>query len=172
MLMHPQNIPDIPQQTVDVARASFPSWNIYMQIRDTLGSIFDYYTFVNLFPTNGQPAYAPWRLALVCIMQFMENLSDRQAADAVRGHIDWKYILSLPLTDPGFDYSILSEFRTRLLTGGAEHSFTRYITNPVEGSRIPQNSEATAYRFNPRFRCNPCSQSIGNVRGRDAFSPK
>jgi transposase len=59
MLMHPQNIPDIPQQTVDVARASFPSWNIYMQIRDTLGSIFDYYAFVHLFPTNGQPAYAP-----------------------------------------------------------------------------------------------------------------
>jgi transposase len=100
MLMHPQNIPDIPQQTVDVARASFPKGNIYMQIRDTLGSIFDYYTFVDLFPTNGQPAYAPWRLALVCIMQFMENLYDRQAADAVRGHIDWKYILSLPLTDP------------------------------------------------------------------------
>ncbi|MHC5730512.1 MAG: transposase, partial [Nostoc sp.] len=118
MSMHPQNIPDIPQQTVEVARASFPKGNIYMKIRDTLGSIFDSEAFADLFPTNGQPAYAPWRLALVCIMQFMENLSDRQAADAVRGHIDWKYLLSLPLTDPGFDYSILSEFRTRLLTGG------------------------------------------------------
>jgi len=118
--MHPQNLPGIPQQTVEVARASFPKGNIYMQIRDTLGSIFDSEVFVDLFPTNGQPAYAPWRLALVCIMQFMENLSDRQAADAVRGHIDWKYALSLPLTDSGFDYSILSEFRTRLLAGDAE----------------------------------------------------
>jgi transposase len=119
MSIHPQNIPDIPQQTVEVARASFPKGNIYMKIRDTLGSIFEEEVFADLFPQNGQPAYAPWRLALVCIMQFLENLSDRQAADAVCGHIDWKYLLSLPLTDPGFDYSILSEFRTRLLTGGA-----------------------------------------------------
>ena len=72
---------------MEVACASFPKGNIYMQIRDTLGSIFDDEEFVDLFPTNGQPAYAPWRLALVCIMQFLENLSDRQAADAVRGHI-------------------------------------------------------------------------------------
>lgn len=97
--MHPERIPEIPEQTVLVARASFPKGNIYMQIRDTLGSIFNDEEFVDLFPANGQSAYAPWRLALVCIMQFMENLSDRQAADAVRGHIDWKYALSLPLTE-------------------------------------------------------------------------
>ena len=68
--MHPQNIPYILQQTVEVARASFPKGNIYMQIRDSLGSIFDSEVFVDLFSTKGQPAYAPWRLALVCIMQF------------------------------------------------------------------------------------------------------
>ena len=77
-----------------------------MKIRDTKVSIFEEEVFADLFPQNGQPAYIPWRLALVCIMQFMENLSDRQAADAVRGHIDWKYVLSLALTDSGFDYSI------------------------------------------------------------------
>ncbi len=97
--MHPQNIPDIPKETVEVARASFPKGNIYMQIRDTLGSIFDDENFLDLFPLKGKSAFSPWRLALVCIMQFMENLSDRQAADAVRGHIDWKYALSLPLTE-------------------------------------------------------------------------
>ena len=53
-------------------------------------------------------------------MQFAEGLTDRQAADAVRGRIDWKYALGLELTDPGFDYSVLSEFRTRLVTGSAE----------------------------------------------------
>jgi transposase len=53
-------------------------------------------------------------------MQFAEGLSDRQAADAVRGRIDWKYALALPLTDPGFDASVLSEFRSRLLAGQAE----------------------------------------------------
>src|SRR5215204_4772329 len=76
--------------------------------------------FSELFPTRGQPALAPWRLALVTVMQFAENLPDRRAADAVRARIDWKYALGLELTDPGFDFSVLSEFRARLLEGGAE----------------------------------------------------
>jgi len=54
------------------------------------------------------------------VLQFVENLSDREAADAVRGRIDWKYALGLALTDPGFDHTVLSEFRTRLVAGGAE----------------------------------------------------
>ena len=53
-------------------------------------------------------------------MQFRENLADRQAAEAVRARIDWKYLLGLELTDPGFDFSVLSEFRDRLLAGNAE----------------------------------------------------
>jgi transposase len=53
-------------------------------------------------------------------MQYLEDLSDRQAADAVRSRIDWKYFLGLALDDPGFDYSVLSEFRQRLLEGKAE----------------------------------------------------
>ena len=132
MSMHPQNIPDIPFETVEVAYASFPKGNIYMQIRDTLGSIFDDEAFVDLFLQKGQSAFSPWRLALVCVMQFMENLSDRQAADAVRGRIDWKYVLSLPLTDPGFDYFILSEFCTRLLTGGVEQKLLNILLNRLK----------------------------------------
>ena len=62
---------------------------------------------------------APWRLALVTVFQFQEGLSDRQAAEAVRGRIDWKYALSLELTDAGFDASVLSEFRSRLVAHGA-----------------------------------------------------
>src|SRR5215471_10892120 len=64
-----------------------------------------------------KPAF---RLALVTIIQFAEGLSDRQAADAVRGRIDVKYALSLDLSDPGFDASVLSEFRARLIAGHAE----------------------------------------------------
>jgi len=79
--MHPQNIPDIPQKTVEVARAAFPKGNIYMQIRDQLGSIYEDGAFVELFSQWGQPAEPPWRLALTCVMQFVENLSDRQAAE-------------------------------------------------------------------------------------------
>ncbi len=120
MSLHPQQIPPVPEETARVARAAFPKGNIYLQIRDTLGSIYIDEDFADLFSIRGQPAQSPWRLALICIMQYMENLSDRQVAEAVRGRIDWKYTLSLPLDDPGFDFSILSEFRQRLIEGGAE----------------------------------------------------
>jgi transposase len=55
-------------------------------------------------------------------MQFAEGLSDREASDAVRTRIDWKYLLGLELTDCGFDYSILSRFRDRLIDAHAEMS--------------------------------------------------
>src|SRR5919106_418349 len=110
----------IPEETIQVARAAFPKGNLYLTLRDKLGSIFQDEDFAGLFPPDGQPALPPWRLALVTILQFGENLSDRQAADAVRGRIDWKYMLGLELTDPGFDFSVLSEFRGRLLKGGRE----------------------------------------------------
>lgn len=116
MSLKPQSIPSIPDQTVRVARAAFRKGNPYLQMRDTLGTFFTDDQFAQMYPADGQPAYAPWRLALVSVMQFAENLTDRQAADAVRSRIDWKYALSLDLTDPGFDFSVLSEFRQRLLT--------------------------------------------------------
>ena len=75
---------------------------------------------LDLFPTHGQPALAPWRLALVTVFQFMEGLTDRQTADAVRDRLAWKYALSLDLCDPGFDHSVLPEFRSRLVEGHAE----------------------------------------------------
>ncbi|MDZ8236135.1 MAG: IS1182 family transposase [Nostoc sp. ChiQUE01a] len=120
MSMQPQSIPPVPPDTEAVARAAFPKGNIYVLLRDNLGSIYCDEVFTALFSKRGQPAQSPWRLALISIMQFVENLSDRQAADAVRSRIDWKYALSLPLTDPGFDFSILSEFRQRLISGDAE----------------------------------------------------
>ncbi len=110
----------IPDETAHVAHAAFPKGNPYMRMRDTLGPIYINPEFAHLFPTTGQPAEAPAQLALVTVMQFAEGLSDTQAADAVRSRIDWKYALALPLTDPGFDASVLSEFRTRLLAGAAE----------------------------------------------------
>jgi transposase len=103
-----------------MARAAFPHGNIVMQLRDELGTIYTDEAFADLFPTHGQPAFAPWRLALVTIFQFMESLTDRQAADAVRDRLAWKYALSLELTDAGFDHTVLSEFRSRLIAGQAE----------------------------------------------------
>jgi transposase len=89
-------------------------------MRDELGIAFSDADFAELFPRRGQPAFAPWRLALITVMQFLENLSDRQASDTVRSRIDWKYALGLELTDAGFDYSILSGFRERLAKGGKQ----------------------------------------------------
>jgi transposase len=120
MTLHPRYIPDVPEETVKVAKAAFRKGNRYMQMRDELGTLFTDEQFTDLFPNVGQLAESPWRLALVTVMQFAENLTDRQAADAVRARIDWKYALSLELTDEGFDFSVLSEFRTRLLSNDAE----------------------------------------------------
>src|SRR5262249_7443943 len=93
---------------------------IYIEIYEQMGCIYQDEQFRELFSNEGQPAQSPVRLILTTIMQFAEGLSDRQAADAVRSRIDWKYLLCLKLTDPGFDYSVLSEFRARLASGQAE----------------------------------------------------
>jgi len=91
-----------------------------MHLRDALGPIYEDADFAHLFPRRGRAAEAPWRLALVTILQALENLSDRQAAEMVRGRLDWKYALSLPLDDQGFDASILTDFRQRLLDHAAQ----------------------------------------------------
>ncbi len=121
MSLHPQSPDPIPDDTARVARAAFPAGNLYLRMRDALGVLYQDEDFARLFPARGQSAEAPWRLALITVFQFAESLSDREAADAVRGHIDWKYVLSLDLADPGFDHTVLSEFRSRLVDGGAEH---------------------------------------------------
>jgi transposase len=120
MSLHPEASYPIPDETQRVARAAFSHGNLYMQVADHLGNIYHDAQFTALFPTRGQPAEAPARRALATVLQCAEGLSDRQAADAVRSRIDWKYVLGLDLTDPGFDHTVLSEFRTRLVTGKVE----------------------------------------------------
>ena len=120
MSLHTKPFTAVPEETARVARAAFPQGNLYIRMRDEIGMMYEDEAFAPLFSPRGQPAEAPWRLALVTIMQYAEGLPDRQAADAVRSRIDWKYALNLELTDPGFDHTVLSEFRTRLITGSAE----------------------------------------------------
>ena len=114
MSLRPQDPPVVPEETRRVAQAAFRKGTLCMRIADALGPMYQDSQFAALFPRRGQPAAAPGRLALAVVLQFMENLSDREAADAVRGRIDGKYALGLALTDSGFDHTILSEFRTRL----------------------------------------------------------
>jgi transposase len=120
MSLHPHVVAPVPEDTARVAHAAFPKGHPYLTFRDALGTIFQDEDFTALFPAWGHPGLPPWRLALVTILQFRENLADRQAAAAVRARIDWKYLRSLELTDPGFDFSVLSAFRDRLLAGSAE----------------------------------------------------
>src|SRR5215218_9033769 len=120
MSLRPEPLGPIPAETARVTRAAFPKGHPCLRLRDELGPIYDDDRFASLFPTHGRPAEAPWRLALVTVLQFAEGLSDRQAADAVRARLDWKYLLGLALDDPGFDFSVLSEFRARLIAGHAE----------------------------------------------------
>lgn len=120
MSLRPQPFHPVPEETARVARAAFPHGHPYLMLRDEFDTFFHDEQFASLFPKRGQPAEAPWRLALVTILQFAEGLSDRQAADAVRRCIDWKYLLGLELTDPGFDYTILCEFRARLVENAQE----------------------------------------------------
>lgn len=121
MSLHPQPIGRIPAETMRVAHAAFPRGTVVTRLRDEFADLYRDEDFAALYPRRGQPGLAPWRLALVTVLQFLEHLSDRQAADAVRSRIDWKYALGLKLADSGFHFSVLTEFRTRLLAGQAEY---------------------------------------------------
>lgn len=120
MSLQPEALPAIPEETARVARSLFPKGNRYMWFRDELGAIYHDEQFATLYPNVGQIAEQPWRVAVMSIIQYMENYTDRQAAEAMKTRIDLKYALSLELTDSGFDFSVLSEFRSRLIKGGLE----------------------------------------------------
>src|SRR4051795_11231363 len=119
MSLKPSPIELVPEETARIARAAFRKGNPLLRLRDEFGAIFADADFADLFPKRGQPGLAPWRLALVTLLQFRESLADRQAAEAVRARIDWKYLLALDLADAGFDHTVLCEFRARLLAGDA-----------------------------------------------------
>src|SRR5687768_2914999 len=97
----------VPEATTALARQVFPNGTLYMTMYDELGPLYQNGDFADLFPRRGQPALAPAQLVLVLVMQFVEGLSDEQAAHAVRSRIDWKYALALELNDLGFDPSVL-----------------------------------------------------------------
>lgn len=136
MSLKSETFPSIPLETRQVARSAFPNGSLCLRLLAALGRVFNDVGFADLYPVCGQPAYAPWRLALIVILQFAENLSDRQAAEAVRARIDWKYLLALKLTDPGFDFSVLSEFRSRLLAGGKEELLLSRLLEQCRAQRL------------------------------------
>ncbi len=126
----------VPEETMRVAKAALGEGNLAMQLRDKLWCVYDDQDFADLYPDRGQPGLCAWRLALVTILQFAEGLSDRQAAEAVRDRVSWKYALGLELTDDGFDASVLSEFRGRLLAEEAEYRLLNQLLRLLEAHHL------------------------------------
>jgi transposase len=118
MSTHAGDTRSIPEETARLARATYPAGTFAMYLRDELGDVLDE-PFALLLRSPGNHTEAPWRLAVVLVLQCIEKLTDQQAADAVRTRVDWKYALGLTLDDPGFDASALSQFRVRLLETNA-----------------------------------------------------
>ena len=145
MILKIQPIQPVPEITASVARAAFPKGNGYLQLRNELGVIYEDDLFSELYPCDGQPAVSQWRLVLVTVLQFAENLPDRQAADTALGRIDWKYLLGLELTDPGFDYAVLCEFRHRLVEGEASDLLLDRLLELLKAQGIlkPQGRQRT-----------------------------
>jgi transposase len=118
--MQPKPWPEVPADTARVAKSAFRKGALAIRARDELGAWYDDARFATAYGARGKPGISPAQLAMVTVLQFTENLTDRQAADAVRGRLDWKYCLGLALVDEGFDFSVLSEFRARLLAGSLD----------------------------------------------------
>jgi transposase len=96
MTLRAQALPPVPEATVAAVQAAFPKGNLYVELRAEFGILYEDQLFADLYPPSGRPVeVAPWRLALVMVMQYIEGLTDRQAADAVRRCMDWTYALSL-----------------------------------------------------------------------------
>ncbi|WP_329295810.1 IS1182 family transposase [Streptomyces sp. NBC_01455] len=137
MSMRPAGLPEIPEQTVTVARAAFSKGSLAIRVRDRLAEVFADEPFSAAFGVRGAPGLSPGVLSLVTVLQFAEDLTDRQAAAMAVRAIDWKYALGAELTDTGFDASVLSRFRTRLADSGMERVvFDRLLEHCKEAGLV------------------------------------
>ena len=146
--MQPHPWPAVPASTARVAKRAFRKGSLAMRARDELGAWCQDEAFSATYGTRGAPGISPAQLAMVTVLQFTEDLTDRQAADAVRGRLDWKYCLGLELDDEGFDFSVLSEFRSRLVAGAMETALleallTRLGALGLVGAGMPQRTDST-----------------------------
>jgi transposase len=127
----------VPEDTAAAARASFKRKpNVYMQFADTFGAEFDFTDFSELYSELGQSAIHPVRLLLLLMVAFLEGLSDKQVTEALAARIDLKYLLALPLDHPGYDASVLTEMRDRLIKGNLDSLLFDRILEFAEKSQL------------------------------------
>ncbi len=153
--MQPQPWPEVPADTVRVAKKAFRKGTLAIRARDELGSWYDDAEFA-AYGARGKPGISPTQLAMVTVLQFTGNLTDRQAVDAVRGRLDWKYCLGLALDEEGFDFSVLSEFRARLVAGSLELKILDMLLDRLKGRCCFNRS-----RDHPAGRLLVCIRSVG-----------
>ncbi|MBN0049300.1 IS1182 family transposase, partial [Streptomyces actuosus] len=148
MSLQSKGLPAVPEQTAAVARAAFPKGSLPIRVRDRLAEVFADEPFVDAFGVRGAPGMSPAVLSLVTVLQFAESLTDRQAAAMAVRAIDWKYAIGAELTDTGFDHTVLTRFRTRLVDHGLERAvFDRMVAHCRDAGLIAaggkQRTDAT-----------------------------
>lgn len=139
MSLQPRGWPEVPEVTARVARAAFPKGCLAVRVRDELGPLFADDEFAAAFGVRGRPGLSPGHLALVTVLQFAEGLTDRQAADQVRGRIDGTYALGLELDDSGFDFTVLTGFRARLIEHGLQEKVLDLLLERLSGLGLPRS---------------------------------
>lgn len=147
----------IPVRTLEVARASNPG----APRRCGFGTAFELFTdedFADWYPSDGRRGISPVRPALVSVLQFAENLTDRQAAESVRCRVDWKYALGLELDDPGFDHLVLSEFRNRVAEGDRADRLLAVFVERLVAAGLVRARRTPRRGCGPCHRCRPCGR--------------
>ena len=147
-MLRQQPLGPVPEDTARSVKKAFPKGHAYIKFASVFEELYEYYDFSELYSTLGQSAEHPARLALVSILQFAEGLSDREAAEAVRRDLLWKYLLRLPIDDSGFDPSVLAEFRNRLVAGGQEQLlFDKLLSLAEEKGLLKKSKQRTDSTF-------------------------
>ena len=157
MCLKSEGMEPIPEETARLAHIVCRPGTLCLLMRDELGEVFQDELFTSLFPRRGQPAEAPWRLAMITVLQFAEGLTDRQAANAVRTRIDVKYALGLELEDQGFDFSVPSRVSCEAGGRGSRTASLRVLAHPCQSAWMAQSAWSPA-RLSPRM-CWPPSRA-------------
>jgi len=98
-----------------LCRQLVPDGSVEAFLADHRHELFPDEMFEDLFPSGrGRPSIPADVVASVMVLQALEGLSDRDAARALRDRISWKVACGLALDDEGFDFSVLTYWRTRL----------------------------------------------------------